>query len=175
MPFARHEDDVTCAREREGLGERLAAVRHVTRGLSGRLDARAHVAKDRLGLLRARVVGRHDDLVGEQRRDAAHLRALPLVAVAAASEHGDHAAASRRRDRPHRPEHALEGGGLVRVVHEDGESARVRHRFEAPGDARHGLEARRDLGGRKPERDAGGGSRQQVLGVRPAEKRGIYC
>ena len=89
MPLTRHENDVAFAREREGLGESLAAIRHVTRGLSRRLDARAHVAKDRLGLLGARVVRRHDDLVGKQSRDTAHLGALPFVAVAAAPEDGD--------------------------------------------------------------------------------------
>ena len=41
------------------------------------------------GILATRVVGGHDDAVGELARDVSHLRALAGIAVAAAAEHAD--------------------------------------------------------------------------------------
>ena len=103
-------------------------------------------------------------------------RALAAVAVPAAAEDDVHApagpdGASERHVRS-TPSSAPR---LVRVVDEDGQAERVRDAFEAAGDARRPTRAsRRSRSGEIAERDAGGRRGEEVLGVRPAEERGIY-
>ena len=74
--------------------------RELDRGAAVGLDADVPAADpgddlgdDRVGVLRARVVGGDDDLVGQARGDLAHERALAAVAVAARAEDDDDAPA----------------------------------------------------------------------------------
>ena len=72
-----------------------------------------HVGDDGGGILRPWVVGCHDDPVGERGGDGPHRRALGVVAVAARSEHDEHAP---RRHSPRRGDHLLQTVGRVGVV-----------------------------------------------------------
>ena len=53
------------------------------------LHARFDVVENSLGIFGARIVARHDREIGLSLGDAAHLRTLALVAIAAAAEHDD--------------------------------------------------------------------------------------
>jgi hypothetical protein len=118
------------------------------------LDAGQDLGDDRFRRFTTRVVARHDDAVGEARRDGAHPRPLGRVAIAAAPEHAPERAAAGAGEGPQRDERLLERVGRVRVVDDDIRRADVPR---AIGDAlhppRHGAETGAGAGG-VLERDA---------------------
>src|SRR5204862_767943 len=82
VTLARDHDDVAGPGERDGaLDRRVAVDDRLAAGPV--LDPGEDLLDDRLRILRARVVGRDDRVVGEARGDRAHLRALAAIAVAA--------------------------------------------------------------------------------------------
>src|SRR5205823_884962 len=116
VSLAGDNDDVGRGGAVDGVGDGVAAV-------LDRLDVRAGDAghdllDDRLRILAAGVVAGDDDAVGHARGDLPHLRALPLVAVAAAAE--DDPQPALRREVAHGGEELLQRVGLVSVVDDDG-------------------------------------------------------
>ena len=61
------------------------------------------------------------------------MRALGAVAVAAAAEHAQQAG---RIQFAGGAQHVFQAVGRVRVIHDDAETARIRHGFEAAGNGR---------------------------------------
>ena len=92
---------------------------------------RDHGIDDGQRILRARVVGRDDHLVGEGGGDAAHLGTLLAVSITTTSEDHDHAAlggnAAAGLERPREPV------GRVRVVDDDDERLSPIDRLEPTG------------------------------------------
>src|SRR5437763_16352090 len=85
VPFAGDDDDVVVRSLADAAGDGFATVgqaRVIARAAHAALD----VVEDRFGLLAPWVVAGQDDAVRQARGDGAHLRALVLVAIAAAAE-----------------------------------------------------------------------------------------
>ncbi len=105
---------------------------------------------------------------GMLRRDAAHDRALALVAIAAAA---DHAVEPARRERLQRLERGQQRVGLVRVVDDDEAAAHLADDLEPAFHALQSLQRRQHALGRFPGRDGKAGGDQRVRGLVVAEQR----
>src|SRR5438270_10860885 len=93
VSVARDEDHVAGARLVHRAEDRdLAILDRLDVALD---DAGEHLLDDRGRRLPARVVARHDDVIGEARGELAHDRTLARVALAAATEDAEEAPARR--------------------------------------------------------------------------------
>ena len=124
------------------LGDRAAdGTAAVGLALGVRPGALHHLVDDRFRILRARVVGGHQDAVGQLPRSGAHQRPLGGVAVAAGSEH------HRQPPVGHLARGAqdvVQRVGRVRVVHQHAEGLALVDRLEPP---RHPPESLERLSG----------------------------
>ena len=134
-------------------------------------DAGDDLVDDVGGVLGARVVGGHDDEVGEARRRRPHLRPLRAVAIAAGAEHDDDPAAVADQ-RPGGGDHLLEPVRGVGEVDDDvdrstGVPAPTVTRSNRPGTASDGPEAGDDRLDADPDRRRG---RRRGDGVHHVER-----
>ena len=128
-----------------------------------------HLVDDGGGVLDARVVGRDDHDVAQPAGHCAHERALGAIAIASASEHGDHPSGATA---PHGLEQVLECIVGVRVVDDHRDVvAGQRDDFEAPWYARRGLQCPPRSPRRQADRDTGRNRREDVVDVRSADQR----
>ena len=123
---------------------------------------------DAVGVLAARVVVGDDDAVGEPFGRLAHQRALAGIALAAAAEHHEHAAA---RVRAHCRERLGERVGRVRVVDHRERAIRQPVAFHAARAARRSRRAPRATRRRRTARPKHAERDREVLGVERADQR----
>src|SRR5262249_44177743 len=90
VPLACDEHAIAGPRRADGVGDRRRSIELHRPTPIRRLAHSTHDARGDLGrILGARIVVGNDDAIGEERRDASHLRSLPGIALAAAAEHAD--------------------------------------------------------------------------------------
>jgi len=164
--------DIARVRHADRQRDRRGAVT-LDRGERRAREARDDLRDDRVAVLAARVVVGDDDAVGERLGDRAHLRALARIALAAATEHADEAAAAVRAQARQR---LLERVGGVRVVdHDQGQSAAVRRHaaetIHASGDRLQPCERGGDRFRRFAQRMQHAGHREQIVDIEAAQQR----
>ena len=164
VPFAGNEDNVAFPGHHAGCADSLTAVGDadsVTKLFRG--ETRLHVVEDAFGILAAGIVGCEHQLVAALRGYLRHLGAFGLVAVAAASHHGDELLILSA-DIVDGAYHVLEGIGSVGIV-DDGGDALAADVLETAGS---GLEERQQthrFGGLDARQHGGTVDGQEVVGV----------
>ena len=120
------------------------------------------------GVLGARIVVGHDRHIGEAGRSRAHHRPLARIAVAAAAEHQDEAAA---HEWPQGRERFLERIGLVGVIDEHRRAADLADTLQASRRAAQLLHRMKHRVGFAASRDAEPGRDQRVRDLEVAGQR----
>ena len=128
MTFAGNQQYVAFGQQCDGRPNGFGAI--------GDLDCAGRCGKnlstDHSGILRARIVVGHDDDVGATRRDLAHDRSFPRVAIAATAEDKNDSPSHIRTESRKR---LFERVGLVCIVDENRAAADFPDAFEPPGRA----------------------------------------
>ena len=165
MALARDEDDVSLTRNANGLGDGFAPPGDLA--CSGR--SRHDRGPYECGILAPGIVVRDDNDVGQHRRNAPHLRALALVAVAARAEHGDQATVDMWAERRNR---RFECIGGVSIVDIDRDSAATDHgTFQPAAHRRHPLHGRKGVLPLAARREHQSGRGQHVGRLVSADQR----
>ena len=148
----------------------VAAVRErLDLGVAARpAGAGQDLGDDRAGVLRARVVGGDDDVVGQRRGGGAHERALGPVAVAAGAEDHEHATLAQAAGGP---QDVLERVRGVGVVDEHREGLALVDGLEAAGRQLGPGQAGRDRLVADAERARGGDRAEGVEDVEAPRQR----
>src|SRR4051812_23520369 len=136
MTLPRDYDDVAPECVTERLLDRPRAVELHRPRRAGWPQSLQDVPGDRARIFVPRVVVRDDHAIGETTGDIAHLRALALVAVAAAAEYTDQPAAGPH-GRTHRIQHLLERVRRMRVVDDDDRIGATAEALHPAGRCRH--------------------------------------
>ena len=139
VSLAHQHDNIVFLCVRECPVDGLRTVNDDLHRRVGVLHALEDVIDDGLGLLGARIIAGDNAEIREVSRDAAHLRALGAVAVAAAAEQRNNTALGKAANGL---EHVLHAVRRVRVIDEHGVVGVGRHDLHAAlnaGGRRHGL------------------------------------
>jgi hypothetical protein len=127
------------------------------------MDANDNVVDDAYRILRARIIGGENDMVGQAAGDFSHHGALGPVAITPAAEDDNHAALGQL---PGRLQEVGKGQVGVCEIHHDGERLTQSDGFKAAWDTLERADTGGDGAEGKPQPKGGGRRGQKVVKVR---------